>query len=174
VIVSAVSFTSTSWPRDELFAPYRVHLAVLLILDTGLRISEALNLRQAGVDCDNLILKVFGKGQKERFRSATARPRSTSCRGSLDCRRLAGTGCGTHSPPTTLTRPALDGAGAYQNHHDPALRAPPDRGLEREPSERVDSESVGMRVLSRVSKACNTYSTFKFSNVTRSRKCLDS
>jgi integrase len=67
VIVSAVSFTSTSWPRDELFAPYRVHLAVLLILDTGLRISEALNLRQAGVDCDNLILKVFGKGQKERF-----------------------------------------------------------------------------------------------------------
>jgi site-specific recombinase XerD len=45
----------------------RVHIAVLLVLDTGLRISEALNLRQAGVDCDNLILKVFGKGQKERL-----------------------------------------------------------------------------------------------------------
>lgn len=38
------------------------HLAALLILDTGQRISEALNLRTADIDFDNLILKV-GKGQ---------------------------------------------------------------------------------------------------------------
>jgi len=45
----------------------RVHLAALLTLDTGLRISEVLHLRCADVDFNNLILKVFGKGQKERL-----------------------------------------------------------------------------------------------------------
>jgi len=45
----------------------RTQLAVLLILDTGLRISEALHLREADIDFDNLVLKVFGKGQKERL-----------------------------------------------------------------------------------------------------------
>jgi integrase/recombinase XerD len=49
------------------FGQKRVHLAALLVLDTGLRVSEALNLRRAHVDHDNLILRVFGKGQKERF-----------------------------------------------------------------------------------------------------------
>ena len=45
----------------------RVHVAALLALDTGLRVSEVLHLRRADVDFDNLILKVFGKGQKERL-----------------------------------------------------------------------------------------------------------
>jgi site-specific recombinase XerD len=45
----------------------RVHLAALLALDTGLRVSEVLHLRQDDVDFDNLIVKVFGKGQKDRF-----------------------------------------------------------------------------------------------------------
>jgi len=45
----------------------RVHLAALLTLDMGLRVSETLHLRHADVDFDNLILKVFGKGQKERL-----------------------------------------------------------------------------------------------------------
>jgi integrase/recombinase XerD len=45
----------------------RVHLAALLSLDTGLRISEVLHLRERDIDSDNLILKVFGKGQKERL-----------------------------------------------------------------------------------------------------------
>ena len=49
------------------FGQRRVHVAALLILDTGLRISEVLNLRQSAVDYDNLILNVFGKGQKERL-----------------------------------------------------------------------------------------------------------
>ena len=44
-----------------------MHLAVLVILDIGLRISETLSLRRADIDNDNLILKVFGKGQKERL-----------------------------------------------------------------------------------------------------------
>ena len=51
------------WLKEE----GRLHLAVLLILDTGLRVSEALNLRHTDIDADNLILKVFGKGQKERL-----------------------------------------------------------------------------------------------------------
>jgi integrase/recombinase XerD len=53
--------------KPKTFFQRRTHLAALLILDTGLRISEALNLRQADVNADNLILKVFGKGQKERL-----------------------------------------------------------------------------------------------------------
>ena len=53
--------------KPKTFRQARVHLAALLILDTGLRISEVLHLRAADVDCDNLILKVLGKGQKERL-----------------------------------------------------------------------------------------------------------
>jgi integrase/recombinase XerD len=53
--------------RPRTFRQARVHLATCLILDTGLRISEALHLRRDDVDYDNLILKVFGKGQKERL-----------------------------------------------------------------------------------------------------------
>lgn len=53
--------------KPKTYRETRLHLAVLLILDTGLRISEALNLRHADIDADNLILKVFGKGQKERL-----------------------------------------------------------------------------------------------------------
>jgi integrase/recombinase XerD len=41
-------------------------LAVLL-LDCGLRINEALTLERAKVDLDNLILRVLGKGNKERL-----------------------------------------------------------------------------------------------------------
>jgi integrase/recombinase XerD len=53
--------------RPRTFRQARVHLAACLILDTGLRISEALHLRREDIDYDNLILKVFGKGQKERL-----------------------------------------------------------------------------------------------------------
>ena len=42
-------------------------LNVLLVMDTGLRISEALNLRHSDIDYDNMVLKVLGKGQKERL-----------------------------------------------------------------------------------------------------------
>ncbi len=53
--------------KPKTFRQSRVHLAALLILDTGLRISEALHLRNGHIDCDNLLLKVLGKGQKERL-----------------------------------------------------------------------------------------------------------
>ena len=53
--------------KPKTFRQARVHLAALLILDTGLRISETLHLRNSDTDCDNLILKVLGKGQKERL-----------------------------------------------------------------------------------------------------------
>jgi integrase/recombinase XerD len=53
--------------RPTSFGQRRVHLAALLTLDTGLRVSEMLHLRHSDVDFDNLILKVFGKGQKERL-----------------------------------------------------------------------------------------------------------
>ena len=53
--------------KPKTYRETRLHVAVLLVLDTGLRISEALGLRPADIDIDNLILKVFGKGQKERL-----------------------------------------------------------------------------------------------------------
>lgn len=53
--------------KPHTYRQWRTHTVVLLILDTGLRISEALNLRHADVNADNLILKVLGKGQKERL-----------------------------------------------------------------------------------------------------------
>jgi integrase/recombinase XerD len=53
--------------RPKTYRQWRTHTAVLLVLDTGVRVSEALGLRQRDVDAANLILKVFGKGQKERL-----------------------------------------------------------------------------------------------------------
>jgi len=37
------------------------------LTDTGVRIDEALGLRRGDVDFDNLLLKVRGKGRKERL-----------------------------------------------------------------------------------------------------------
>jgi integrase/recombinase XerD len=45
----------------------RLHMAVCVLLDTGLRISEALSLTRAAIDMDNCVLRVRGKGQKERL-----------------------------------------------------------------------------------------------------------
>jgi integrase/recombinase XerD len=44
----------------------RLHLLTLLLLDTGCRISEALKLRVSDVDLDNLLVKLDGKGRKQR------------------------------------------------------------------------------------------------------------
>jgi site-specific recombinase XerD len=44
----------------------RAHTLTLLLLDTGLRVSEALGLAWEHVDLDNLVLKVVGKGGKHR------------------------------------------------------------------------------------------------------------
>jgi site-specific recombinase XerD len=45
----------------------RLLILVQLILDTGLRIDEALTLKWESVDFDNLVVKVRGKGDKERI-----------------------------------------------------------------------------------------------------------
>jgi integrase/recombinase XerD len=45
----------------------RLHLVILTMLDTGCRISEALTLRVAEIDFDNMLLKLDGKGRKQRL-----------------------------------------------------------------------------------------------------------
>ncbi len=45
----------------------RAHAIALVALDTGLRISELLGLTRQNVDLDNLVLRVHGKGNKERL-----------------------------------------------------------------------------------------------------------
>jgi integrase/recombinase XerD len=44
----------------------RLHLLTLFLLDTGCRISEALNLRVREIDFDNLLVTLDGKGRKQR------------------------------------------------------------------------------------------------------------
>jgi len=45
----------------------RMYTLALALLDTGLRIDEALSLKRSDVDLDNLLLRVYGKGAKERL-----------------------------------------------------------------------------------------------------------
>ena len=44
----------------------RAHLIALTILSTGLRASEVLSVLKEDIDCDQLVIKVRGKGGKER------------------------------------------------------------------------------------------------------------
>jgi site-specific recombinase XerD len=53
--------------KPSTFGEKRVHTLCLTIIDTGIRIEEALNLRTSDVDFYNMILKVIGKGRKERL-----------------------------------------------------------------------------------------------------------
>ena len=48
------------------FYERRLHLLVLVLLDTGCRISEALGLRVSDLDLDNLLVTLDGKGRKQR------------------------------------------------------------------------------------------------------------
>ena len=45
----------------------RIHTVAMLLLDSGMRIDEALSLRREDVDLDNLLVKLHGKGQRERI-----------------------------------------------------------------------------------------------------------
>jgi integrase/recombinase XerD len=49
------------------FYQRRLHLLVLILLDTGCRISEALDLHVPDCDLDNLLMTLNGKGQKQRM-----------------------------------------------------------------------------------------------------------
>jgi len=53
-------------PKSRIFWQHRVHLLVLLLLDTGARVGEALNVRVREIDFDNLLLTLDGKGRKQR------------------------------------------------------------------------------------------------------------
>jgi integrase/recombinase XerD len=65
------TFTASDIQKLLRFKPHkrnaRTYLLALLLLDTGLRISEALSLRIADVDLDNMLLSVKGKGGKSRL-----------------------------------------------------------------------------------------------------------
>jgi integrase/recombinase XerD len=52
--------------KPKRFDAWRLHALTALLLDTGVRIDEALTLRRHDVDFDNLLVTVFGKGRKER------------------------------------------------------------------------------------------------------------
>lgn len=52
--------------RPRGFRDRRLHLLVLLLLDTGARISEVLSLRVADIDFENFLLTLTGKGRKQR------------------------------------------------------------------------------------------------------------
>jgi integrase/recombinase XerD len=45
----------------------RVHTIVMVILDAGLRVNEAVTMRLSDVDMDRMTLRVMGKGRKERI-----------------------------------------------------------------------------------------------------------
>ncbi|MGC2476639.1 MAG: tyrosine-type recombinase/integrase [Candidatus Sulfotelmatobacter sp.] len=45
----------------------RLHLLVLILLDTGCRISEALTLHVREIDIDNMLITLDGKGRKQRI-----------------------------------------------------------------------------------------------------------
>jgi integrase/recombinase XerD len=53
--------------RPKTYTDRRAWTITVLLLDTGLRIKEILTLERKNVDLDNLILKVLGKGSKERL-----------------------------------------------------------------------------------------------------------
>jgi Phage integrase family len=48
------------------FFERRLHLLILILLDTGCRVSEGTRIRVADVDLDNLLLTLTGKGRKQR------------------------------------------------------------------------------------------------------------
>src|SRR6266849_5913583 len=50
-----------------LWSLQRLHVLVCLLLDTGLRIAEALGLTEQDVDLENLLIRVKGKGGKHRL-----------------------------------------------------------------------------------------------------------
>jgi integrase/recombinase XerD len=59
-VSSLVSFK----PRTDF--ERRLHLLILILLDTGARISEVLGLQIEDIDLDNMLLTLHGKGRKDR------------------------------------------------------------------------------------------------------------
>lgn len=53
--------------KPTTFSDSKLYSLCALLLDSGVRISEALALSRADIDLDNLVLRVRGKGQKHRL-----------------------------------------------------------------------------------------------------------
>jgi site-specific recombinase XerD len=53
--------------KPKTMAQWRAYALACTMTDTGIRIEEAFGLRQGDVDYDNLLVKVRGKGRKERL-----------------------------------------------------------------------------------------------------------
>jgi integrase/recombinase XerD len=53
--------------KPKTFTERRIHTLLCLLIDTGLRINEALTIKVSSVDLDNLLVTVRGKGNKERI-----------------------------------------------------------------------------------------------------------
>jgi len=53
--------------KPKTFTQARLHALLCLVIDTGIRINEALTLTRDKMDFDNLLVTVKGKGDKERF-----------------------------------------------------------------------------------------------------------
>lgn len=52
--------------KPRTFHQHRLYAMLCLALDTGCRIDELIGLRREAVDADNLLIRVVGKGNKER------------------------------------------------------------------------------------------------------------
>jgi integrase/recombinase XerD len=64
----------------------RLHLLVLLLLDTGCRISEALALRVSDLNLGDLLVTLNGKGRKQRIVPFSAELRKTLFRYTAECK----------------------------------------------------------------------------------------
>jgi integrase/recombinase XerD len=63
-------------PDRSSFASYRDYTIMLVLLDTGVRVSELVNMKMSDVDIHGSRVKVWGKGSKEReviFQATTGR-----------------------------------------------------------------------------------------------------
>ena len=81
----------------------RMHAIVTLMLDTGLRFSEVITLKESEVDIDNGYLKVLGKGNKERMVPFGSASQKTVWR---YCKLFRPEPIDTHSPQSISWRAA--------------------------------------------------------------------
>lgn len=53
--------------KPRCYSEKRLHVQLLLLIDTGLRVNESITLEKSKIDFENLLLSVKGKGNKERI-----------------------------------------------------------------------------------------------------------
>jgi len=53
--------------KPKSFSEKRLHIALLLMIETGLRVNKALTIEKSKIGFENLLVSVIGKGNKERI-----------------------------------------------------------------------------------------------------------